>query len=71
MNIIKFLKKIYWKYFATPVKYARHIGVNIGEDNLIGKNHWSTEPYLITVGNHCQLTDCKIFTHGGGAMYKG
>lgn len=47
-------------------KYARHIGVNIGKTNLIGKNHWSSEPYLITVGNNCQLADCKMFTHGGG-----
>lgn len=29
--------------------------------------HWSTEPYLITIGNHVQLTDgVRIHTHGGG-----
>lgn len=66
MNPIKIITKIYWKFFASPLRYARHIGVNIGENNLIGKNHWSSEPYLITVGDNCQLTDCKIFTHGGG-----
>lgn len=60
------IKKLYWKYIASPEKYARHIGVNIGVNNLIGKNHWSSEPYLITIGDNCQLTDCKIFTHGGG-----
>lgn len=59
------LKHIYWRYFASPEKYAKHLGVNIGSNNLIGKKHWSSEPYLITVGNNCQLTDCKIFTHGG------
>ena len=31
-----------------------------------GKRHWSSEPYLITVGDYCQLTTCRIFTHGGG-----
>lgn len=66
MSIIKIFANIYWRLFASPLKYARHIGVNIGENNLIGKKHWSSEPYLITVGSHCQLTDCKIFTHGGG-----
>lgn len=70
MNIIHIFTKIYWRCFASPLKYARHIGVNIGENNLIGKGHWSSEPYLITVGNNCQLTDCKIFTHGGGNVLR-
>lgn len=50
----------------TPTEYARYIGVNIGDNNLIGKGHWGAEPYLITVGSNCQLTDVRIFTHGGG-----
>lgn len=70
MNIIRFIRHIYWMYIATPLDYARHIGVNIGENNLINKRHWSSEPYLITVGNNCQLTDCKIFTHGGGNVVR-
>lgn len=70
MNIFKLIKFIYWKYIASPSNYARHIGVNIGNNNLIGKDHWSSEPYLITVGNNCQLTDCKIFTHGGSNVIR-
>lgn len=66
MNIIKKFKHIYFRYFASSEKYARFIGVNIGINNLIGKKHWSSEPYLITIGSNCQLTTCKIFTHGGG-----
>ena len=54
------------KKCLSPYRYAKFIGVNIGNNNLIGKNHWSSEPYLITIGSHCQLTDCRIFTHGGG-----
>lgn len=65
-SIIKFLKYQYYWRFASPLKYARYIGVNIGFNNLINKNHWSSEPYLITIGSNCQLTNCKIFTHGGG-----
>ncbi len=52
-------------HIASPEKYAHHIGVNIGENNSIGRHHWSSEPYLITVGSNCALTTCKIFTHGG------
>lgn len=66
MNPFKIILKFYWKFIASPVNYARHIGVKIGDNNLIGKGHWSSEPYLITVGNNCQLTNCQIFTHGGG-----
>lgn len=36
----------------------------------MGKSHWSSEPYLITIGSHCQLTTCKIFTHGGGQVVR-
>ena len=66
MNPFKIISRLYWHYIASPEKYARHIGVNIGKNNLIGKKHWSSEPYLITVGSNCQLTTCQIFTHGGG-----
>lgn len=58
------------KCLYTPERYVKSIGVNIGSNNLIGKNHWSSEPYLITIGNHCQLTNCRIFTHGGGNVVR-
>lgn len=56
------------KKLLNPEKYAKLIGVNIGVSNFIpDKNCWSSEPYLITVGNHCQITNgVRIFTHGGG-----
>lgn len=65
---IKQLIDLFRCYKMTAVQYARHIGVNMGEDNFIsGKNHWSSEPYLITIGSHCQITRGVIFTtHGGG-----
>ena len=70
MGIFHKLDYLYWRYFKTPLQYARHIGVTIGEDTLIGSRHWSSEPYLITVGSHCQLTNCHIFTHGGGQIVR-
>lgn len=64
MNIIKrLLNEVRYILYPPPKKkWAKYIGVNIGEKNLIGKCHWSSEPYLITVGSHCQLTTCRIFT---------
>ena len=66
MNIIE---KIVWKIIALafPEKYARHIGVNIGKHCLIRTTWWTSEPYLITIGDHVQITDDVSFhTHGGG-----
>lgn len=49
-----------------PEKYARHIGVNIGENCLISTRNFGTEPYLITIGDNVQITrGVHIFTHGG------
>lgn len=62
---IKIAKKLF-----SAERYARFIGVNLGYNCLIGKSHWSTEPYLITVGNNVQLTNCKIHTHGGGQVLR-
>ena len=53
-------------FFYSAEKLARINGVNLGTGNFINSNFWSTEPYLITVGNNCQITKgVKIFTHGG------
>ena len=64
------LKRIidYVYSMVSPVKYARRIGVNLGENCLIYRSiEWPSEPYLITIGNHVQLTRCvAIHTHGGG-----
>lgn len=70
MNIIRKIWRKLLYYFSTPEQWARFIGVNVGSDNLLSKDTWSSEPYLITVGSHCQLTNCKIFTHGGGQVVR-
>ena len=63
----KIVDRIY-KLLLSPEQYARKIGVNIGNNNFIpDKNIWSSEPYLITIGNNCQITmGVRLFTHGGG-----
>lgn len=53
----------------TPETYARKIGVNIGNNCRILSRNWSSEPYLITIGNHCTIAkNVSIHTHGGGSV---
>lgn len=67
MKIIDLFSKLYWKVFVSPEKEARHLGVTIGKNCLISTRYWSSEPYLITIGNNVQVTDNVSFhTHGGG-----
>lgn len=50
---------------------ARRVGVDIGEDNFVASIFWSSEPYLIKVGSHCQITwGVKMLTHGGGQVLR-
>ena len=51
----------------SPVDYLRRQGVKIGEGCCIYSYNFGSEPYLVEVGNHVQITaGVKIFTHGGG-----
>ena len=64
--MIGLVKKLYWRIFASPEAYARHLGVEIGENCLISTRNWSSEPYLIKIGNNVQITSNVYFhTHGG------
>jgi acetyltransferase-like isoleucine patch superfamily enzyme len=49
-----------------PIAYARRIGVNVGEDCRLIDVSFSTEPYLITLGNHVSATKVRFETHDGG-----
>lgn len=67
MSIVSKICKIYWHFWASREKEARHLGVKIGKHCLIATRNWSTEPYLITIGNNVQVTEnVYFFTHGGG-----
>ena len=67
MNPFKFFLTIYWRYFASPINYAKHLGVKVGDYTTISIRDWSSEPYLVVIGNHVQSTRCvSIHTHGGG-----
>lgn len=71
MNFLKKIRHFYRRLFWNYEKRARHAGVNMGENNFISSHFWSSEAYLITIGNHCQITHgVKFFTHGGGAAVR-
>jgi acetyltransferase-like isoleucine patch superfamily enzyme len=70
------IRKIYRKLFQIivgklfPVKYAKKIGVNLLSGvKIYGTVRWSTEPWLITIGDGCHITDGVRFeTHDGGTL---
>lgn len=49
-----------------PIGYARSLGVTVGEGCRLIKVDFSTEPYLITLGNHVSATATRFETHDGG-----
>ncbi len=70
MGLIKKLKDRWWIHTHSAEDYARRIGVNAGDDfHVYGNVVWSTEPWIITVGNHVHITDGVRFeTHDGGTL---
>lgn len=56
---------------TNPVGWARKIGVNFpgGGLHLYGRTSWSTEPWIITLGNNVHITDgVRFITHDGGTL---
>ncbi len=57
--------------FVPYDKQAKDAGVNIGVNNLVYSHFWGSEPYLITIGNNCQITEgVEFFTHGGAHVLR-
>ena len=54
------------KLFLTPNLYAKSIGVNLGKNVYLSTKNFSSEPYLINIGDNCRIAkDVCFFTHGG------
>lgn len=69
MDLKRKIVRVYQHLFYTLEEQARHAGVHLGKHNDIYSKFWSSEPYLITIGDYCCLTNgTKIFTHGGGTV---
>jgi len=55
-----------YRRHRDPVRYARSLGVRIGEGcRLIGVE-FGSEPYLVTLGDHVSATGTVFVTHDGG-----
>lgn len=70
MNIFKRVITLFWM-LQDYRKYARHIGVKVGNNCLIATRNWGSEPYLITIGDSVQVTqDVYFHTHGGSHVVR-
>lgn len=75
-NFFKFMIKVIKKFLAqwrmrrSAVVYARTLGVKIGDNcKLVALQGgtFGTEPYLVRLGNHVEVSyDVRFITHDGG-----
>ena len=70
-GVLRYVRReIYAK--LDPIGYARSIGVRVGENvHFYGmpSGMFSTEPWLITIGNNVHVTSgCMFVTHDGGTL---
>lgn len=69
--MLKKFMRLFRRVFWSSEKYARYLGVEIGDNCSIATLHFGSEPYLISIGNHVQITsDVRFFTHGGGWNFR-
>ena len=64
MNLYSILSVV--AYLFPSKTCAKLLGVKLGNNVLISTKKWSTEPWLITIGDNVQITkDVYFHTHGG------
>lgn len=73
MTVERIISKIKGAYLHRfkPLKYAKCVGVNFPEGgvHLYGRTSWSTEPWIITLGNNVHITEgVRFITHDGGTL---
>ena len=71
MSIILRISNLYKKSFWSFEKRAKSKGVIIGKNCSIHTPYFSSEPYLIEIGNHVQIaSNVQFFTHGGAWVFR-
>ena len=66
MKILNFISQMFAK---RKIRFLRRRGVKIGCNTIIlsGKNNFSSEPYLVSIGNNCLISAfCYFVPHDGG-----
>lgn len=65
------IKEKYRQLFWPAERYAKYKGVKIGKNCSIMTKSFGSEPYLISIGDHVQITSgVRFFTHGGGWVFR-
>lgn len=68
MNVIKYIKSLVLR--KNHIEYARKLGVRVGDNcKFVDNPRWGSEPYLITIGNHCLLSSEITFVNHDGATW--
>lgn len=71
LNVVSFIISSI-KCKLSPISYAKSLGVTLGENvRFYGMrpNMFSTEPWLISIGNNVYITNgCQFVTHDGGTL---
>lgn len=64
---LKHVIKVMKRKLQDPIQYSRSVGVEIGERcKLNGVPNWGSEPWLISLGDHVEISfDCVFITHDG------
>ena len=66
MSIINRIKIMLKYKFGSCEDYAKAIGVNVGENCNISTKSFSSEPFLISIGDNCRIAkEVLLLTHGG------
>lgn len=60
------LHEYYFMGKVSSAKIARRLGVKVGDDCRLINVTFSSEPYLVTIGNHVSATEVHFETHDGG-----
>lgn len=66
-TILNKLLNKYRKHFWDGSRYARYLGVKVGSNCSIISKNFGSEPYLIEIGNHVQITSGVRFSNHGAA----
>jgi acetyltransferase-like isoleucine patch superfamily enzyme len=71
LRVFKYIYDLIWTKIS-PIGYATHLGVKLGENVTfysMKPSMFSTEPWLISIGNGCHITaGCIFVTHDGGTL---
>jgi carbonic anhydrase/acetyltransferase-like protein (isoleucine patch superfamily) len=70
-KVLSFLLSLI-KSKLSPMAYARSLGVQIGDGTVfygMRPGMFSSEPYLVSIGRHCHITNgVQFITHDGGTL---